>query len=100
MVELRQPAARSELRVERADVLLGGDDPALDAGQLGALGGDVQGEHVAAECGGRDGGDPTHGLETPCDHEGVPFCAVDRSEERRVGKECVSTSRSRWAPYK
>src|SRR3546814_19978413 len=32
MVELRQPAARSELRVERADVLLGGDDPALDAG--------------------------------------------------------------------
>src|SRR3546814_11295119 len=24
---------------------------------------------------------------------------VDRSEERRVGKECVSTCRSRWAPY-
>src|SRR3546814_17110442 len=23
----------------------------------------------------------------------------DRSEERRVGKECVSTCRSRWAPY-
>src|SRR3546814_11964350 len=44
MVELRQPAARSELRVERADVLLG------------------------------------------------------RSEERRVGKECVSTCRSRWSP--
>src|SRR3546814_12987402 len=22
-----------------------------------------------------------------------------RSEERRVGKECVSTGRSRWAPY-
>src|SRR3546814_20767660 len=22
-----------------------------------------------------------------------------RSEERRVGKECVSTSRSRWSPY-
>src|SRR3546814_2664819 len=22
-----------------------------------------------------------------------------RSEERRVGKECVSTCRSRWAPY-
>src|SRR3546814_18347834 len=22
-----------------------------------------------------------------------------RSEERRVGKECVSTFRSRWAPY-
>src|SRR3546814_1682227 len=25
--------------------------------------------------------------------------AVHRSEERRVGKECVSTCRSRWAPY-
>src|SRR3546814_15347726 len=24
--------------------------------------------------------------------------AVERSEERRVGKECVSTCRSRWAP--
>src|SRR3546814_17023190 len=23
----------------------------------------------------------------------------DRSEERRVGKECVSTCRNRWAPY-
>src|SRR3546814_10220333 len=24
---------------------------------------------------------------------------VTRSEERRVGKECVSTCRSRWSPY-
>src|SRR3546814_3660522 len=24
---------------------------------------------------------------------------TDRSEERRVGKECVSTCRSRWSPY-
>src|SRR3546814_11946529 len=23
----------------------------------------------------------------------------DRSEERRVGKECVRTGRSRWSPY-
>src|SRR3546814_19537468 len=49
---------------------------------------------------------------------GATFCAVDRdpdhparpsetrdltpfwrSEERRVGKECVSTCRSRWTPY-
>src|SRR3546814_8502879 len=27
------------------------------------------------------------------------FRAERRSEERRVGKECVSTCRSRWAPY-
>src|SRR3546814_2423781 len=26
-----------------------------------------------------------------------PCC--QRSEERRVGKECVSTCRSRWSPY-
>src|SRR3546814_9668965 len=26
-------------------------------------------------------------------------CGQLRSEERRVGKECVSTCRSRWSPY-
>src|SRR3546814_12185228 len=30
--------------------------------------------------------------------EGV-FLKSSRSEERRVGKECVSTCRSRWSPY-
>src|SRR3546814_16407124 len=29
------------------------------------------------------------------DRDGAPV----RSEERRVGKECVSTCRSRWSPY-
>src|SRR3546814_6311105 len=28
-----------------------------------------------------------------------PERALERSEERRVGKECVSTCRSRWSPY-
>src|SRR3546814_7865411 len=28
-----------------------------------------------------------------------PGEADHRSEERRVGKECVSTCRSRWSPY-
>src|SRR3546814_12676362 len=27
------------------------------------------------------------------------WCDGMRSEERRVGKECVSTCRSRWSPY-
>src|SRR3546814_5021537 len=39
-------------------------------------------------------------------HRQVDFCskpacqilALQRSEERRVGKECVSTCRSRWSP--
>src|SRR3546814_10429694 len=30
---------------------------------------------------------------------GVRNVAICRSEERRVGKECVSTCRSRWSPY-
>src|SRR3546814_5454552 len=30
---------------------------------------------------------------------GFPPIAERRSEERRVGKECVSTCRSRWSPY-
>src|SRR3546814_19599497 len=31
----------------------------------------------------------------------IGICAVrgERSEERRVGKECVSTCRYRWSPY-
>src|SRR3546814_10555148 len=28
-----------------------------------------------------------------------PSTSSGRSEERRVGKECVSTCRSRWSPY-
>src|SRR3546814_12566787 len=35
-------------------------------------------------------------------HEGageVVEIGPGRSEERRVGKECVSTCRSRWSPY-
>src|SRR3546814_20961480 len=31
--------------------------------------------------------------------EGASFALGARSEERRVGKECVSTCRSRWSPY-
>ena len=28
-----------------------------------------------------------------------PVTEIFRSEERRVGKECVTTCRSRWSPY-
>src|SRR3546814_14979342 len=33
------------------------------------------------------------------DAAGSPSRPTARSEERRVGKECVSTCRSRWSPY-
>src|SRR3546814_19919863 len=29
----------------------------------------------------------------------IGIVRIVRSEERRVGKECVSTCRSRWSPY-
>src|SRR3546814_5763861 len=32
-------------------------------------------------------------------HERLQGSRPARSEERRVGKECVSTCRSRWSPY-
>src|SRR3546814_12709347 len=32
-------------------------------------------------------------------HLGEAAARFERSEERRVGKECVSTCRSRWSPY-
>src|SRR3546814_19938343 len=34
-----------------------------------------------------------------CFIKDAQFAAQGRSEERRVGKECVSTCRSRWSPY-
>src|SRR3546814_15217576 len=33
------------------------------------------------------------------EHVEVSCASPRRSEERRVGKECVSTCRSRWSPY-
>src|SRR3546814_11957846 len=60
------------------------EDRAEGAAQQRLVGGDDRGpgphdQQRAAGEGERDGG--------------------DRSEERRVGKECVSTCRSRWSPY-
>src|SRR3546814_13163231 len=45
------------------------------------------------------GQDPYHG---PGQAHGLCFSVQPgvRSEERRVGKECVSPCRSRWAPYR
>src|SRR3546814_14828012 len=46
------------------------------------------------------GRDPLFIKETRVDAiHGVVNLMDARSEERRVGKECVSTCRSRWSPY-
>src|SRR3546814_14184411 len=33
------------------------------------------------------------------EYSAIKSAIQERSEERRVGKECVSTCRSRWSPY-
>src|SRR3546814_19662908 len=46
--------------------------------------------------------DSAEGLQagsTEVRYKDVVVGKVKRSEERRVGKECVSTCRSRWSPY-
>src|SRR3546814_11306246 len=40
-----------------------------------------------------------HAVQRAVDVDGVVMSSCARSEERRVGKECVRTVRSRWAPY-
>src|SRR3546814_16686636 len=40
-----------------------------------------------------------NGAKNPKAHLRSEVTMEQRSEERRVGKECVSTCRSRWSPY-
>src|SRR3546814_19753877 len=61
--------------------------------QAGKLGGHVD----AAEIGGLL--DLVQTVPTPVVVEHVARNGEQRSEERRVGKECVSTCSSRWSPY-
>src|SRR3546814_10506673 len=58
---------------------------------------DLNSSRRAARCNGR-----RHGRDPPKQEPGrraEPVPRWQRSEERRVGKECVSTCRSRWSPY-
>src|SRR3546814_2144533 len=43
--------------------------------------------------------DAVQGDFEPADPFMIGIWEIARSEERRVGKECVSTCRSRWSPY-
>src|SRR3546814_3576180 len=63
---------------------------------IAVLGADPGGEHPAADPGALSvGNEFQHG-----NLAGFDLCVgAARSEERRVGKECVSTCRSRWSPY-
>src|SRR3546814_5310276 len=39
------------------------------------------------------------GMRNCVDHQSATFISCSRSEDRRVGKDCVSTCRYRWSPY-
>src|SRR3546814_11884672 len=41
-----------------------------------------------------------HKVAVGAERRGEKHSVILRSEERRVGKECVSTCRSRWSPYR
>src|SRR3546814_20032166 len=68
-----------------------GDRPALDMAAVVAR---RHGAHIDAMLFRRDPRDMI-----PLVGEGFNAAMIERSEERRVGKECVSTCRSRWSPY-
>ena len=65
-LELREPAARSDLRLEKTDVALREDDAVLDILERRALGRDAKRNEVAAERGGRAAGDHEQRAKAQC----------------------------------
>src|SRR3546814_12027677 len=62
---------------------------------------DLAGSHLVLELRHRAEGDLIRAEQQLAD-QGIGAClhrTLRRSEERRVGKECVNTCRSRWTPY-
>src|SRR3546814_7373158 len=77
-------AEADEIRKQPGAVVLDVREP--EENEQGAIPGAV---HIAR-------GTLESSVETRLTDKSAP---VVRSEERRVGKECVSTCRSRWSPY-
>src|SRR3546814_14002582 len=93
----------AEVHRERHGLRLQGTDQVEGAEFDGAV------DHAEAD-GGLDSAAADHDPGPAAEHAGfdpVPAAGIGvppadrpvRSEERRVGKECVSTCRSRWSPY-
>ena len=63
---------------------------------------DAGGEAVYAQTDVKQRDDLSSIVKLACERYGkldVLFSNAGRSEERRVGKECISLCRSRWSPY-
>src|SRR3546814_6138097 len=83
LVHTAQDVARGERSPGRAVAAAGGSRRGHDRGTTGDRAGTESGR-----CARRN---PVGGQRS--------WDIADRSEERRVGKECVSTSRSRWSAF-
>src|SRR3546814_7519596 len=63
----------------------------------------IEGEDHAFACSSNEGGsgrlDDVAARLARVEEDMPDLAELARSEERRVGKECVSTCRSRWSPY-
>src|SRR3546814_14283955 len=83
--DLREVAvARGQILADRGVALAGGDPLADQAAQVAGEIGLGLGDRLVLADGAA---------------EFLEQALRPRSEERRVGKECVSTGRSRWSPY-
>src|SRR3546814_18843374 len=71
----------------------------LDGAPAENVGGDVQEDAGLREEDADQAAHPEGRAEVGRGGDSFPERVADRSEERRVGKECVSTCRSRWSPY-
>src|SRR3546814_11911354 len=85
--DLAIPALRRWLDVGGQLVVLGSGDPGLEH------------ELAGLESGWRGRASVRLRFDPPYSRRIYGGAAAVRSEERRVGKECVSTFRSRWSPY-
>src|SRR3546814_15296977 len=77
-----------------------GDDRRIDVAEFRPWGHDDQ---RVGTCGGLHGGPAADQVRMKVRlrrHYRIVDADGERSEERRVGKECVSTCRSRWSTYK
>src|SRR3546814_10993705 len=92
-----QDAGESELKIAEVDLVgeqpAGGGDFQRGVSQFPALGGDV---YTATQ---EDLGQVYARPDVATVRVGTIHQDKPRSEERSVGKECVSTCRSRWSPY-